>query len=122
MIDFLNNDGTGKTCIYGTSTFNDENLTTHKHDKPGMLCMANSGTNTNGCQVCVYPIWSMINGRDHLNQSLTHISNLLSLFIKFYITCKNAEWLDGKHGKSAFVLFHSAFHCLKLITLANHVY
>ena len=60
MIDFLNNDGTGKTCIYGTSTFNDENLTTHKHDKPGMLCMANSGPNTNGCQVCVYPIWCMI--------------------------------------------------------------
>ena len=67
MIDFLNNDGTGKTCIYGTSTFNDENVTAHKHDKPGMLCMANSGTNTNGCQVCVYPIWSMINGHDHLN-------------------------------------------------------
>ena len=47
--DFLNNDGTGKTCIYGTSTFNDENLTTHKHDRAGMLCMANSGPNSNGC-------------------------------------------------------------------------
>mmetsp|Transcript_30761 Transcript_30761/g.55728 ORF Transcript_30761/g.55728 Transcript_30761/m.55728 type:complete len:204 (+) Transcript_30761:102-713(+) len=63
--DFLNNDGTGKTCIYGGSTFNDENLTAHKHDKAGMLCMANSGPNSNGCQ--------------------------------FYLTCKNAEWLDGKH-------------------------
>lgn len=63
--DFINNDGTGKTCIYGTSTFNDENLTTYKHDTGGMLCMANSGPNSNGCQ--------------------------------FYITCKNAEWLDGKH-------------------------
>ncbi|KAL3767737.1 hypothetical protein ACHAWU_010361 [Discostella pseudostelligera] len=63
--DFLNNDGTGKMCIYGTSSFADENLTTHKHDRPGMLCMANSGPNSNGCQ--------------------------------FYITCKNAEWLDGKH-------------------------
>lgn len=63
--DFLNNDGTGKMCIYGTSTFPDENLTAHKHDRPGMLCMANSGPNSNGCQ--------------------------------FYISCKNAEWLDGKH-------------------------
>ncbi|EJK68614.1 hypothetical protein THAOC_10189 [Thalassiosira oceanica] len=56
---------TGKTCIYGSSTFSDENLTTHKHNAPGQLCMANSGPNSNGCQ--------------------------------FYITCKAAEWLDGKH-------------------------
>lgn len=63
--DFLNGDGSGKMCIYGTTTFQDENLTTYKHDRPGMLCMANSGPNSNGCQ--------------------------------FYITCKNAEWLDGKH-------------------------
>ena len=34
--DFLNHDGTGKTCIFGKSTFDDENLTTHKHDKEGM--------------------------------------------------------------------------------------
>jgi len=63
--DFINGDGTGKTCIYGSSTFSDENLTTHKHNAPGQLCMANSGPNSNGCQ--------------------------------FYITCKAAEWLDGKH-------------------------
>ena len=63
--DFLNHDGTGKTCIYGTSTFADENLITHKHDRPGMLSMANSGPDSNGCQ--------------------------------FFITCKKADWLDGKH-------------------------
>jgi peptidyl-prolyl isomerase H (cyclophilin H) len=63
--DFINGDGSGKMCIYGTTTFQDENLTAYKHDRPGMLCMANSGPNSNGCQ--------------------------------FYITCKNAEWLDGKH-------------------------
>lgn len=63
--DFINHDGTGKSCIYGTSTFADENLTAHKHDQPGMLSSANSGPNTNGCQ--------------------------------FFITCKKADWLDGKH-------------------------
>ena len=84
MIDFLNNDGTGKTCIYGTSTFNDENLTTYKHDKPGMLCMANSGPNTNGCQVCylviLFDLW--INGHNyHIKIAPiihSYISNLLS--------------------------------------------
>lgn len=48
--DFINGDGTGKTCIYGTSTFADENLGKHKHDQPGVLSMANSGPNSNGCQ------------------------------------------------------------------------
>lgn len=57
--DFINGDGTGKTSIYGTSTFADENLTSYKHDRPGILSSAN------GCQ--------------------------------FFITCKKAEWLDGKH-------------------------
>ena len=51
--DFLNHDGTGKMCIYGTSTFADENLGTHKHDAPGVLSMANSGPNSNGCQVSI---------------------------------------------------------------------
>ena len=46
--DFLKGDGTGCTCIYG-SKFADENFI-GKHTGPGLLSMANSGPNSNGCQ------------------------------------------------------------------------
>jgi peptidyl-prolyl isomerase H (cyclophilin H) len=47
--DFLNADGTGSTSIYHGAAFADESFQ-HKHDRPGLLSMANSGPNTNGCQ------------------------------------------------------------------------
>jgi peptidyl-prolyl isomerase H (cyclophilin H) len=47
--DFLNADGTGSTSIYHGSAFADESFQ-HKHTREGLLSMANSGKDSNGCQ------------------------------------------------------------------------
>jgi peptidyl-prolyl isomerase H (cyclophilin H) len=46
--DFVHGDGTGLESIYG-GKFDDENFDVN-HDEPGLLSMANSGENSNGCQ------------------------------------------------------------------------
>lgn len=46
--DMIRGDGTGSISIYG-SKFADE-FPSHLHSVPGLLSMANSGPNSNGCQ------------------------------------------------------------------------
>jgi len=53
--DIFKGDGSGSYSIYDGQVFDDENMGDDeiKHDRPGLLCMANKGPNKNGCQFMI---------------------------------------------------------------------
>ena len=70
--DIDNGDGTGTVNIYGEE-FEDENLHWRDMDAKGLVCSANRGKNTNGCQYAHYTITPKSRGRmltDYADSSL----------------------------------------------------
>jgi peptidyl-prolyl isomerase H (cyclophilin H) len=78
--DFLNGDGTGSTCIYGTKTFADENFTI-KHTEPGLLSMAVGSPSLTYFQGLIREQNAGPNGNGS----------------QFFITTVPTPFLDGKH-------------------------
>merc|ERR1711955_125797 len=101
--DFTRGDGTGGKSIYGNK-FNDENFTL-KHDKVGLLSMANSGRNTNGSQFFITVVLTpWLDGK--------HV--VFGEVVKgYYEVVKQVEALGSRSGKTSKLVTIRESGCLE---------
>lgn len=105
--DFINGDGTGTTCIYGTKTFADENFLI-KHNEAGLLSMA----------VSIHSYFIVLRTLSSF-ASITLTTSSLTFHqnagpdqngSQFFITAAPTPFLDGKH-----VVFGKVFEGLEVL-------
>jgi cyclophilin family peptidyl-prolyl cis-trans isomerase len=87
--DITRSDGTGGESIYGR-VFDDENLNAVKHDKKGVVSMANVGPNTNGSQFFI-----TTNPAPHLDGK----NQAFGIIVKGSKVLKLLEEYGSKNGK-----------------------
>ena len=88
--DFTRGNGTGGESIYG-ETFNDENFI-HKHNKPGLLSMANAGRNTNGSQFFITTVPTPhLNGKHVIFGRLLDEDSMLVVRKIENLSCENRD-------------------------------
>ncbi|KAF2682805.1 hypothetical protein K458DRAFT_478734 [Lentithecium fluviatile CBS 122367] len=93
--DFINGNGTGSRTIYGTEKFADENFIL-KHDKSGLLSMANSGPNSNGCQ---FFIITADGGTPHLNGKHVVFGEVIEDGMEVVRKIENTRTVANPEGK-----------------------